>query len=360
MVTCSLPPRPSIGEAQGSPSKRLRGPAGPEEVTPEERLQSPGSALRRAPLRRGRCPRLRKQQLPRGPGPLFETPPSSSASSDEESPRQDRSSCPWARGPQRLDLRNFREYGEQCYLHRREAERDFLTADCLARQPQVKPESRCKLVSWLIPVHKHFNLGFESLCLAVNILDRFLCCTPVASDCFQLVGVTSLLIACKQIEVRPPRVKQLLGLCCDAFSREQLCNLECIILLKLHFRLDAPTLNFFLEHYTHMRLAHNEASKKDQTEAIHARLFATGVAELSLADYAFNTYPPSLLAICCLGLGDKMLHHERPLDLLISGYSDTMIQDCTEKLQLLVSLNGDSLPRLLPPGFSDKCLKPRL
>lgn len=64
---------------------------------------------------------------------------------------------------------------------------------------QLKPESRCKLISWLIPVHKHFKLGFESLCLAINILDRFLACTPVATDCFQLVGVTSLLIACKQV-----------------------------------------------------------------------------------------------------------------------------------------------------------------
>ncbi|KAJ1209961.1 hypothetical protein NDU88_005330 [Pleurodeles waltl] len=356
MVTCSALVRPSVEEAQGSPSKRLKGLAAPEEVTPEDRSQSLASCLQRPPLRRERYPRLRKQRIPRGPHPLFETPPSSEPSSDEESP-VDGSSCTELAviAPLRLDLRNFRDYGDDCYLYRRGIERDFLTAGCLSRQPQVKPESRCKLISWLIPVHKHFNLGFESLCLAINILDRFLFCTPVASDCFQLVGVTSLLIACKQIEVRPPRVKQLLALCCGAFSHEQLCNLECIILLKLNFRLDSPTLHYFLEHYTHMRLAHSESCKKDNVEALNARSFATGVAELSLADYAFNAYPPSLLAICCLGLGDKMLHNERPLDLHISGYSDLLIQDCSEKLQLLVSLNVDSLPRLLPAGLSEKC-----
>lgn len=63
---------------------------------------------------------------------------------------------------------------------------------------QVTAESRCKLLSWLIPVHRQFGLSFESLCLAVNTLDRFLI-TPVAADCFQLLGVTSLLIACKQV-----------------------------------------------------------------------------------------------------------------------------------------------------------------
>lgn len=64
---------------------------------------------------------------------------------------------------------------------------------------QVTAESRCKLLSWLIPVHRQFRLSFESLCLTVNTLDRFLTTTPVAADCFQLLGVTSLLIACKQV-----------------------------------------------------------------------------------------------------------------------------------------------------------------
>lgn len=48
-------------------------------------------------------------------------------------------------------------------------------------------------------MHRQFGLSFESLCLTVNTLDRFLITTPVAADCFQLLGVTSLLIACKQV-----------------------------------------------------------------------------------------------------------------------------------------------------------------
>lgn len=64
---------------------------------------------------------------------------------------------------------------------------------------QLTAEARCKLVSWLIPVHKHFGLSFECCCLAVNIMDRFLASTPVAADCFQLLGVTALLLASKQV-----------------------------------------------------------------------------------------------------------------------------------------------------------------
>lgn len=68
---------------------------------------------------------------------------------------------------------------------------------------QLTAEARCKLVSWLIPVHKHFRLSFECCCLAVNIVDRFMAATPVAADCFQLLGVTALLLASKQVRVEP-------------------------------------------------------------------------------------------------------------------------------------------------------------
>lgn len=64
---------------------------------------------------------------------------------------------------------------------------------------QVTAESRCKLISWLIPVHRYLRLSFECCSLSVNIMDRFLASTPVASDCFQLLGVTALLLACKQV-----------------------------------------------------------------------------------------------------------------------------------------------------------------
>lgn len=66
---------------------------------------------------------------------------------------------------------------------------------------QITAEARCKLISWLVALYKHFKLSFESCCLAVNIVDRFLVTTPVAADCFQLLGVTALLIATKQVRL---------------------------------------------------------------------------------------------------------------------------------------------------------------
>uniref|UniRef100_A0A8C9FM63 Cyclin O n=1 Tax=Pavo cristatus TaxID=9049 RepID=A0A8C9FM63_PAVCR len=258
-----------------------------------------------------------------------------------------------ASGQSRLELQTFREYGESWYRSHKGLESRFQPREPLARQPQVTAEARCRLVSWLIPVHRDLGYSFEALCLTVNILDRFLATTPVAADCFQLLGVTALLLACKQVEVHPPSVKQLLTLCCDAFSGQQLCNLECIVLHKLGFSLGAPTVCFFLEHFTRVRL---EAPDADPGEAADAGILARAVAEISLADYAFTKYLPSLLAAASLGLADRLLRHRRPLDLRISGYQRRRLRDCMAELQLLVSLNAAALPLVLPAEVARKCL----
>ncbi|XP_064135825.1 cyclin-O [Loxodonta africana] len=326
----------------------------------------------RAPVKKSRRLRLRRKQplqplnsrpLPGDSGicDLFESPSSGSDGADSPTASAARGCSPlpgraqpWAQ----LDLQTFRDYGQSCYDFHKARESHFHPRDSLAQQPQVTAESRCKLLSWLIPVHRRFGLSFESLCLTVNTLDRFLTTTPVAADCFQLLGVTSLLIACKQVEVHPPLVKQLLALCCGTFSRQQLCNLECIVLHKLHFSLGAPTISFFLEHYTHARV---EAGQAEVSEALEAHALAQGVAELSLADYAFTSYPPSLLAICCLALADRMLRLPRPVDLLLGGHSEAVLQDCLGKLQLLVTINQASLTHMLPLQIFEKCsLSPSL
>ncbi|XP_047412781.1 cyclin-O [Sciurus carolinensis] len=320
----------------------------------------------RAPVKKSRRPRLRRKEplQPRNPCPppgdsgvydLFESPSSSSDLTDSPAASVARD-CNLLPGPAQslapLDLQTFRDYGQSCYAFRKAQESHFHPRESLAQQPQVTAESRCKLLSWLIPVHRQFGLSFESLCLTVNTLDRFLTTTPVAADCFQLLGVTSLLIACKQVEVHPPRVKQLLALCCGAFSRQQLCNLECIVLHKLHFSLGAPTISFFLEHFTHTRV---EAGQAEVSEALEAQALARGVAELSLADYAFTSYAPSLLAICCLALADRMLRRPRPVDLGLGEHPEAALQDCLGKLQLLVAINSTSLTHMLPLQICEKC-----
>nr|XP_046241305.1 cyclin-O [Scatophagus argus] len=287
----------------------------------------------------------------------------------------------------------YLQYGDIGYRIQREKEAQFQPCRSLARQPQLTAEARCTLVSWLIPVHKHLRLSFECCCLAVNIMDRFLASTPVAADCFQLLGVTALLLASKQVEVCSPRISHLLSFCCNAFTKEQLCNLECLILLRLNYRLTAPTLAFFLDYYINCIEAAQFVSENTGGDRFERRNpdtktsrtycnLAQKVCELSLADYAFNKYPPSLTASCALRLASDLLKTEQGLvehttiqsdrwssfeDELCraelsegnsqalkghflsasqGSHSHTLAQECKDNLKLLVSLNQETLEAL--------------
>ncbi|XP_061116525.1 cyclin-O [Conger conger] len=173
-------------------------------------------------------------------------------------------------------------------------------------------------------------------------MDRFLSTTPVAADCFQLLGVTSLLIASKQVEVFSPRISQLLALCCDAFAKDQLCNLERIVLTRLSFRLATPTMAFFLHYFTQHRLAQNSSGGPGHSDAVRCWSLARRICELSLADYAFNRYRPSVLAACAVRLAERLLG-VAPTAEAGEEEEDEEEGRCTRNLRLLVSLNQEVL-----------------
>ncbi|XP_055053980.2 cyclin-O [Misgurnus anguillicaudatus] len=260
------------------------------------------------------------------------------------------------------------EYKESCFLIQRQNELQFLVHDCLANQPQINPEARSRLVSWLIAVQRQLKLSFESCCLAVNIMDRFLITTSVATDCFQLLGVTSLLIATKQVEVNVPRVKELLLLCCNSFTRQQLYNLECLILLRLNFRLAAPTLAFFLDYFTSQSIHEYQScgarDAKKQNFNEKWKCLSCKVCEMSLADYTFNKYIPSVIVQCAIKLAKDLLKNKSK-DSSITESSKTfdsfsfedyplhtcenqvLFQQCTDELKLMVFLNQEAVQEFI-------------
>ena len=72
---------------------------------------------------------------------------------------------------------------------------------------QVTPGMRAMLVDWLTKVQQQFQFGLRTLFLTVNIVDRFLVTTPISRDCYQLLGITALLIAGKQVKLTDQNTK---------------------------------------------------------------------------------------------------------------------------------------------------------
>ncbi len=67
---------------------------------------------------------------------------------------------------------------------------------------------RAVLVDWLVEVQENFELNHETLYLAVKLIDRYLMKKVVSRDVLQLLGATSLFIACKY-DVSRPYMKSL-------------------------------------------------------------------------------------------------------------------------------------------------------
>ena len=94
---------------------------------------------------------------------------------------------------------------------------------------------RAILIDWLVEVHLKFKLVPESLYLTVNLIDRYLEKEQVNRQRLQLVGVTAMLIACKYEEIYPPIVKDFVYITDNAYSKEEILEMERKMLQTLDF-----------------------------------------------------------------------------------------------------------------------------
>lgn len=87
---------------------------------------------------------------------------------------------------------------------------------------------RSILVDWLVQVHKRFRLQAETLYLTVSIMDRYLFTSKkVSKNDMQLIGVTSMMIACKYEEIYSPEIDDFVYICDSAYDAGM-----------LHFKVD--------------------------------------------------------------------------------------------------------------------------
>ncbi|CAA2978259.1 G2 mitotic-specific cyclin S13-7-like [Olea europaea subsp. europaea] len=179
------------------------------------------------------------------------------------------------------------EYIEDIYKFYKLAENDAQVRDYMDSQPEINSKMREILVDWLVEVHKKFDLMPESLYLTINIVDRFLSMRTVSRRELQLIGISSMLIACKYEEIWAPEVSDFIAISDNAYIREQVLLMEKAILGKLEWYLTVPTPYVFLVRYA------KASVPADQEMESMAFFFA----ELGLMNYStIIQYCPSRLA----------------------------------------------------------------
>ncbi|XP_030044566.1 G2/mitotic-specific cyclin-B2 isoform X1 [Microcaecilia unicolor] len=161
---------------------------------------------------------------------------------------------------------------------------------------EINERMRTILVDWLVQVHSRFLLLQETLYMSIAVLDRFLQVQPVSRKKLQLAGVTALLIASKYEEIYAPEIGDFVYITDNAYSRDQIKEMEMIILRELNFELGRPLPLHFLR----------RASKSSDSD-VEQHTLAKYLMELTLVDYDMVHFLPSEIAAAALCLSQKVL-----------------------------------------------------
>uniref|UniRef100_A0A674GZ59 Cyclin B2 n=1 Tax=Taeniopygia guttata TaxID=59729 RepID=A0A674GZ59_TAEGU len=190
------------------------------------------------------------------------------------------------------------DYVKDIYLYLRELEQSVRPHYLDGRT--INGRMRAILVDWLVQVHSRFRLLQETLYMCVAIMDRFLQSHPVPRKKLQLVGVTALLVASKYEEIMSPDVADFVYITDNAYTSNEIREMEMIILKELNFDLGRPLPIHFLR----------RASKAGEADAKQHTL-AKYLMELTLIDYDMVHHRPSEIAAAALCLSQKILGHNK-------------------------------------------------
>ena len=156
---------------------------------------------------------------------------------------------------------------------------------------------RAGLVSWLIIVHQNLHLSSETLHITVNLVDGFCEKSIITRDQYQLLGITSLLIASKFMENLVPSLEALEKATNNTYTKEEIQEYEVKLLFEMHFGITFPTIYSFLQHFF-------ELMGDRRQKVWHLACF---LSELTLTQVEMNKWLPSRIACSCLYVACKMV-----------------------------------------------------
>eukprot|EP00929_Paragymnodinium_shiwhaense_P020385 TRINITY_DN1360_c0_g2_i1.p1 TRINITY_DN1360_c0_g2~~TRINITY_DN1360_c0_g2_i1.p1 ORF type:complete len:479 (+),score=112.24 TRINITY_DN1360_c0_g2_i1:85-1521(+) len=196
--------------------------------------------------------------------------------------------------------------------------------DYMHVQQDVNYKMRGILNDWLIEVHMKYKMRTETLHLTIDLIDRYLTLRIVARKRLQLVGVSAMLVAAKFEEIHPPEVKDFVYITDNAYTKEDILNMECDMLAALQFKICRPTAAHFAEHFMEVN---------DCAEA--QRHLVQYLLELALLEMHMLKYSASLLVASACWLSNRILKRPSqwpPAMVAATTYSEQVVKVCARDL----------------------------
>ncbi|GMF13468.1 unnamed protein product [Phytophthora lilii] len=179
-------------------------------------------------------------------------------------------------------------YAEDITKYHLETEKERKTSSSyMTRQSDINAKMRAILVDWLVDVHYKYGLLPQTLHIAVLLIDQYLEKElSVKRQRLQLVGVSAMFIAAKYEEIYPPEAEDFVKITDNAYTREEVFQMEAKMLATLGYRVTFPTAFQFMKRFV-------KASRTCDDRVEH---FAHYVIDRSLQEYKLIKYLPSTIA----------------------------------------------------------------
>lgn len=149
---------------------------------------------------------------------------------DKQAPR---SAC----DPMEFFLENIGDYYDRLISERGQNGSIACGGNIFDVQKCLKQDMRIILFDWLFDLCQKWKMKLRTFVITLTFTDAVLIRCTVTKEIFQLVGLACLFIAGKFEEIYPPSLEEYLDSCNHAYSREQLLQIETIILNSIQFNL---------------------------------------------------------------------------------------------------------------------------
>ena len=155
-------------------------------------------------------------------------------------------------------------------------------------QKEINEQMRSILVDWIIDVHHKFGFTDETLFMTILIIDRYCTIENITRIKYQCLGITALMIACKHEEINVPKVEDFIYITDNAYTKEEVFQMENDVLDKLNFCLLYPSPIKFYEYLS----LHFNFSKK-------YHMLGKYLMESFLLDLKYIKYKSSVISCAC-------------------------------------------------------------
>jgi len=188
---------------------------------------------------------------------------------------------------------------------------------------------RMKICKWCYQVIDYLSFDREIVSVTLSYLDRYLNCTKVDYEKFQLAAMTSLYLAIKLYSPLKLTMSSMIRLSNNDFCLDEIQDMEKVILSKLSWKVHPPTSIYFVSFFF-LLLPKGSCSITIQSEIMELSRFLT---ELSVVDSFFISQKQSSVGLAAI---------LNALDHFQSSLPYSVIQEFIDNVSNEVSIDCES------------------